>query len=83
MSVFVDQARNRFGRMKMSHMIADTRAELLAIVDRIGLRRRWIQNAGTYREHFDLCLTKREEAIAAGAVPITPRELAGRLKARK
>jgi len=44
----------QFGRMKMSHMIADTRAELLEMADKIGLQRKWIQSFDTPREHFDI-----------------------------
>ena len=47
MSVYVDDMEAAFGRMKMCHMIADTPQELLAMVDRIGVQRKWIQDAGT------------------------------------
>lgn len=70
MSVYVDDMDAAFGKMKMCHMIADTHSELLAMADRIGVARRWIQNAGTNREHFDICLSKKRLAIAAGAVEI-------------
>lgn len=64
----------KFGRMKMSHMLADTTDELLQMADRIGVNRKWIQDAGTVREHFDICLSKRKKAVAAGAKEITWRE---------
>ena len=83
MSVYVDDMRAKFGRMTMCHMIADTREELLAMVDRIGVDRKWIQNAGTYREHFDIALSKRALAVAAGAKEITQRELACLLHERR
>lgn len=82
MTVYVDDMRARFGRMVMSHMIADTTEELLSIADRIGVARRWLQHPGTHREHFDVCQSKRELAIAAGAVPITVRELGRKLRER-
>lgn len=75
MAVYVDDMRASYGRMKMCHMMADTTEELLAMVDRIGVRRRWIQNAGTPREHFDIALSKRELAVMHGAVEVTRREL--------
>jgi hypothetical protein len=52
------------GRMKMSHMIADSIKELLAIADTIGLSRRWLQKAGTSREHFDISLSLRTKGAA-------------------
>lgn len=60
--------------MKMSHMIADTREELIEMARRAGLNARHIQKPGTHGEHFDICLSYRERAIAAGAVPITMRQ---------
>ena len=43
MSVYVDDMEASFGRMKMCHMWADTLDELLAMADRIGVDRRWLQ----------------------------------------
>ena len=83
MSVYVDDMRAGFRRMLMCHMIADSAGELLAMADRIGVARKWIQYPGTPREHFDICLTKREQAVAAGAVEISQRELGLRLRARR
>lgn len=68
MPVFVDKAANTLGRMKMSHMLADTEEELHAIAQYVGLRREWFQNHGT--PHYDLCQTKKRRAIAAGAIEI-------------
>ena len=64
----------QFNRMKMSHLVADTTAELLEMVDKIGVQRKWIQHAGTPREHFDICMSKRKKAIELGAKEITWRE---------
>lgn len=76
MGVYVDNMAAPLGRMVMCHMIADSTDELLVMADRIGVARRWIQEPGTAREHFDISKAKRLEAIRAGAVPITMRELA-------
>lgn len=80
MTVYVDDmylyAMGQFGRMKMSHLMADTTEELLAMADKIGVARRWIQHAGTPGEHFDIAMSKRAEAIRHGAVPVTCEELA-------
>lgn len=76
MAVYVDDMRANFGRMTMCHMIADSTTELLAMADRIGVQRKWLQKPGTHQEHFDICLAKRAQAVAAGAVELTQRELA-------
>ncbi len=71
MAVYFDDMQAPLGRMKMCHMIADTREELLDIADVIGVSHRWIQFAGTYREHFDISLGKRASAVEAGAIELT------------
>lgn len=76
MAVYVDNFNAGFGRMIMCHMIADTTEELLEMVDKIGVNRKWIQYPGTPREHFDICLSKKKKAIENGAKEITARELA-------
>jgi hypothetical protein len=81
--VYVDDMAAPFGRMKMSHLIADTTEELLAMVDAIGVQRKWIQHAGTYKEHFDISQSKRQLALAHGAQPITWKEYAHKVGARR
>lgn len=79
MSVYVDEPIWTFGRMKMCHMAADSLDELLAMADRIGVARKWIQHPETpSRRHFDICKSKRERAIAAGAIPLSTRDLCTR-----
>lgn len=75
MAVYVDNMEAGFGNMVMCHMIADTTDELLAMADKIGVNRKWIQDKGTYQEHFDICLTKRKLAVQGGTVELTMREL--------
>ncbi|KIC42203.1 hypothetical protein RA27_02065 [Ruegeria sp. ANG-R] len=80
MTVYVDDMHKspmgQFGRMKMCHMIADSTEELLAMADRIGVARKWLQDPGTHQEHFDIAMSKRALAVKAGAKEITMRELA-------
>lgn len=70
MTVYVDDVRNRYGRrMFMCHMWADTLPELLAMADRIGVARKWLQKPPKADWiHFDICVTKKKQAIAAGAI---------------
>jgi hypothetical protein len=57
----------RYRGMKMCHMIADSTEELLEMVDKIGVQRKWIQHPGTCNEHFDICFSKRQKAVKLGA----------------
>lgn len=75
MTVYVDDMEAKFGRMIMCHMMADSKEELLAMVDAIGVNRRWIQKEGTIYEHFDVSLSMKRRAIDRGAVQLTRREL--------
>lgn len=68
MSVYVDKAQNRFCRMKMCHMLADSIQELHEMADRLGLKREWYQSRST--PHYDLSKTKRVLALKLGAIEI-------------
>jgi Protein of unknown function (DUF4031) len=74
MAVYVDDMTAPFGRMKMCHMFADTTQELLTMAIRIGVQQRWLRHAGTYKEHFDICLSKPRVALRYGAQAITWKE---------
>jgi hypothetical protein len=81
-SVYVDRAANGFGRMIMCHMIADTPAELRAMAVRIGVAVKWFQ-AESSMPHFDICKSKRQLALAAGALELDRRafvEAMGRIR---
>lgn len=82
MSVYVDSMRAQFGRMVMCHMLADTTEELLAMADRIGVARRWLQDPGEATEHFDVALSKRALAIEAGAIEAEPRDVVRIIRSR-
>lgn len=60
---------------KMSHMIADSLDELHAMADTIGVNRRWFQDKAS-GAHYDITMTKRKVAIAAGAIPISLQQCA-------
>lgn len=75
MTVYIDNMyllpMGQYGRMKMSHMVADTREELDAMADRIGVARRWLQYPNTWKEHYDIAMVARRQAVANGAVEIS------------
>ena len=87
MAVYVDDMykslMGQFGRMKMSHMIADTHEELVEMADKIGVARKWIQQAGTPDEHFDIAMSARAKAVSAGAIEISMRDLAMKCRERR
>lgn len=92
MTAYVDDALipARVGRFdsRWSHLIADTQEELHAFATSIGLRRSWFQPgrplAGRPSElwHYDVTENKRLQAIRAGAVPVSSRELVEITRAR-
>ncbi len=83
MSVYVDHARMPYGRMLMSHMLADTREELLAMARRIGVMERWMQKPDTPSEHFDICDSKRALALKHGAVAVSSRRIVEIIRAKR
>lgn len=67
MTVYVDNMLAPLGRMKMCHMGADSTEELILMADKIGVQRKWIQFPGTWKEHYDICRSKRDYAVSLGA----------------
>lgn len=74
MTVYVDDMRAQFGRMIMCHMIADTDEELHAMAAKVGVARKWHQAPPKHDSHYDIALSMRAKAVAAGAVEITWRQ---------
>jgi hypothetical protein len=69
MTVYVDDVRHNFGNMVMCHCWADTEDELLAMMDRVGVQRRWIQRPPKASwVHFDIALVKKDLVLKAGGV---------------
>lgn len=83
MAVYVDNMQAKYGRMTMCHMLADTEEELESMAIKIGVKLKWWQHKGTYRSHFDICSTKRRDAINNGAIEVSFRQVGLMLKARK
>lgn len=69
MTVYVDDMylyeMGRFGRMKMSHMQADTEEELHTMAQSVGVARKWYQ-----RDHYDVAMSTRAKAIEKGAISV-------------
>ncbi len=68
MAVYVDAAKNPYGRMLMCHMLADSLDELHEMADKIGIQRKWFQNKNV--PHYDICQSKKVLAIKHGALEI-------------
>ncbi len=86
MPCYVDPSIHPFGRMVMCHLWADTEAELMAMVDKIGVARKWVQRPPKASWlHFDIAKSKRALAVAAGAIQTDrygPLEHTSRLEGR-
>lgn len=81
--VYVDDMKAQYGRMVMCHMLADSDAELHAMADQIGVARKWHQKAGTPHSHYDICLAKRAQAVAAGAIEIERQQVGALLRQKR
>ena len=83
MSVYVDPIREvEYGRWKYAcHMIADTVEELHTMAEAIGMKRDWFQP--TSFPHYDLLRPRRAAAVKLGAVELTRRELALKIRELK
>lgn len=83
MAVYVDDMAAPYRGMIMFHMVADTTDELLAMADRIGVARKWLQKPGHYQEHFDVCKAMRHRAVKLGAIEIDRAGLGEILKRKR
>lgn len=79
MAVYVDQSQIPLGRMKMSHMIADTLPELHAMADRIGLKREYFQIGASF-PHYDVSQKLKAKAIEAGALLVDRQRLVMKMR---
>lgn len=71
MSVYIGPAVWPYGRMIMSHMVADSLEELHEVADKIGMKRSWFQDKNY--QHYDVSKGKRALAINCGAIEVTDR----------
>lgn len=85
MAVYVDDAIWPWRGRRWCHLVADTEEELHAFGARLGLKRAWFQQrpGRPWQDHYDLHEVAREVAIALGAVPVTGREMAVHIRAKR
>lgn len=77
--VYVGKNIYPLGRMKMSHMVADSLDELHLMADAIGVHRRHFQDKKG-KPHYDICQQKKELAISKGATLVSDRQIVVVLK---
>jgi len=70
--IYVDTYNAKFGNMIMCHLFADTNEELMQMVEKINVNKKWIQKKDKPEEHFDICLSKKKLALKFGAVEVHP-----------
>jgi hypothetical protein len=82
MSVYVDDSFIEWRGKTWCHLQADTADELHKFAAKLGLRRAWFQTRPGRPEldHYDVTASKRDQAIALGAVAESWRDGAGRTR---
>ncbi|MBJ7329342.1 MAG: DUF4031 domain-containing protein [Solirubrobacteraceae bacterium] len=85
MAVYVDDAIWEWRGRRWCHLVADSTEELHAFGARLGLKREWFQHrpARPWLDHYDLHEPARRAAVALGAQPITGREMAFHIRAKR
>ncbi|HZC71173.1 MAG TPA: DUF4031 domain-containing protein [Jatrophihabitans sp.] len=86
MACYVDAVRDYpdagLRHTRFCHLLADTRAELHAMADALGVPSRYFQDH-PWRWHHDLPEPLRARAVELGARELTMREVGALLKRRK
>lgn len=72
--VYVGILEFSYRGMLMSHMSSPDIEELHKMADTIGVSRKWFQNDKQH-PHYDICKSKKQKAIRAGAVEVSDKEL--------
>ncbi len=80
MTVYVDNYNTPFRGFIMCHMISDNLEELHTMAKKIGLKFAWFQNKKGDIPHYDVSLSKKKEAIAAGAVELDLKKREDKMK---
>jgi len=86
MACYVDSVRAYPGAglrfSEFCHLLADTREELHAMADAIGMPRRFFQDH-PWRWHYDLPRHLREQAVRRGAREVTLSDVGALLRTRR
>ena len=77
--VYIGKNEYKYGRMIMSHMIADSLEELHEMADKLKLKRSWFQDKPN-RPHYDICKSYKQKALNLGAIEISDKEIIKLLK---
>ena len=84
MALYIDHARTPYGRMLMSHLMADTPDELEYARIALGVPPSALHNAGQPDEHLDVSESHRNAAVRdLGAQPVTSRQLVRIIQIRR
>jgi hypothetical protein len=68
--------------VEFCHLLADTREELHALADELGIPRRFFQDH-PWRWHHDIPAHVREQAVRLGALEVTMHEVGALLRTRR
>lgn len=71
MAIYVDDMNAPYRGEIISHLVADTREELLQAANQLGIDLATIQRPNTPWEHFDIPENSKQEAISIGAQEVT------------
>ena len=63
--IYIGKNEYKYGRMLMSHMIADTLNELHTMAAVLNIPRKYFQNKKG-KPHYDICKSKKKEALSWG-----------------
>ena len=74
MAVYVDHARIEWRGRLWCHLVADDLEELHHFAQRLSLPRSWFHRRASL-PHYDVTTCARVQALRAGALPVTSREI--------
>lgn len=75
--IYVDNLGISWKGMTMYHLFAipHNNKELIEFGEKLGLKKEWLQTKNARFPHFDVCKSKRKQAISLGAMSVSAREM--------